>query len=562
MIRWNSAFWRKVLAGVLLLVLATLLKMLPLPPSNITGVLRAMIHLLLLMTWGISIQERIIQRSVRWNLHQVYSMIVIWILIRTVKYQFTEKGTPENRLFWYLYYIPFLLIPVFCLLAAVCIGKPEDYKLPKKYDLLFVPALVLSALVVTNEQHHLAFSFPYGPERGHAEYNYEIVYFAAAAWILLLGVITLLMIIRKSHVPGSRRIIWLPIVVFCFGPAYAVLYYLRIASDFHLLSDMPFFFCLCIAMNCESWIQSGMILSNSHYGELFSASTTAAQITDHDGTVCYMSKRARTIPPELIEKAEKGQVLIDDHTRLGSREISGGHILWEDDMSAVNHILSELQTVKSQLSENNVLLKAEAELQAKQLKVDEANRLYDRIAGKTQKQLNELDEILEDLSTSGSQFRRKMEYACIIGAYIKRASNLVLIGERQKQVPVRELQLSIEESLYYVRLSGIACALQCGAGERIAADKASLLYDWFEEELENALPGLRNLQVSLYEDAGCLTACLTMQQPDGVADPSWRQEERAAFGAVIEDCAMESSRILTLVFPAAGTGHKEKGGMP
>ncbi|MCI2048292.1 MAG: hypothetical protein LKJ76_01055 [Lachnospiraceae bacterium] len=560
MIRWNSSFWRKILAGVFLLVLATLLKMLPLPPSNASGMLRAMIHLLLLMTWGISIQERIIQHSVRRNLYMVYSMIVVWILIRTVKYQFTAKGTPENRIFWYLYYVPFLLIPVFCLLAAICIGKPENYRIPKKYDLLFLPALFLIVMVLTNDRHQLAFTFPHFEERGYAEYRYGAIYWAAAAWILILGLITLVMVIRKSHVPGSLRIIWLPIVVFCLGPAYAVLYYLQIANSVYLFSDMPFFFCLCIAMDCESWIQSGMILSNSHYGELFNASAIAAQITDPEGSVCYMSKRAKMISPGLIEKAEKAQVLIDDHTRLGSKAIPGGHVLWEDDMSATNRILSELQAVRSQLSENNVLLKAEAELKAKQLKIDEANRLYDRIARKTQKQLNELDEILEELSASGTEFRRKMEYACIIGAYIKRASNLVLIGEKQAQIPVRELQLGIEESLYYVRMSGITCALQCSAGDRIAAEKASMIYDWFEEELENALPGLTDLQVTLFQDGSRLTAGLIMRQPDGVADPSWRRDELEKYGAKIQERAAGDSRMLELGFRPAAGGTAEKGG--
>ena len=85
----------------------------------------------------------------------------------------------------------------------------------------------------------------------------------------------------------------------------------------------------------------------------------------------------------------------------------------------------------------------------------------------------------------------------MLGAYIKRRANLYLIAEQRESVSFSDLLLSITESLEYVKLSGIPCGAQLEEDGAAAAEKVLLLYDFFEQVLEAALPEARAVMVSL-----------------------------------------------------------------
>ena len=47
-----------------------------------------------------------------------------------------------------------LFIPLLCVLVALSLGKPENYRLPKWTGLLYLPTTLLLLLVLTNDLHH------------------------------------------------------------------------------------------------------------------------------------------------------------------------------------------------------------------------------------------------------------------------------------------------------------------------------------------------------------------------------------------------------------------------
>ena len=73
----------------------------------------------LLIAWAISIHIRIVQPSVRRNLILVAVLLILWLLIRMVKYRFIDEQDTVSRYLWYAYYIPQCLVPPMVLLAAL-----------------------------------------------------------------------------------------------------------------------------------------------------------------------------------------------------------------------------------------------------------------------------------------------------------------------------------------------------------------------------------------------------------------------------------------------------------
>ena len=71
---------------------------------------RAALYLLLFVLWGYSLDQRIIQKPVLHCLRLMAALILIWMILRTFKYEIVTDLTVARYL-WYLYYLPMLFIP-------------------------------------------------------------------------------------------------------------------------------------------------------------------------------------------------------------------------------------------------------------------------------------------------------------------------------------------------------------------------------------------------------------------------------------------------------------------
>ena len=71
------------------------------------SLLRSFIYIGLMMWWGVSLWQRIVQTQVRRYLAATAALCVFWLSIRTVKFFFA--ATPAAiRYLWYGYYVPML----------------------------------------------------------------------------------------------------------------------------------------------------------------------------------------------------------------------------------------------------------------------------------------------------------------------------------------------------------------------------------------------------------------------------------------------------------------------
>lgn len=343
--------------------------------NYLCSLLRAGIYIGIIITWGISVRRRVLNRSARRYLIAIAALLLFWFVIRTCKFLFLE-GMPALQYYcWYGYYIPMILIPLMGVYLAVCLGRPEEYILPAPLKALMIPAILFILLIITNNFHQKVFAFPFGMEAADSIYVHKPLYFVCLGWILAEVIAFLILLLVRSHVPGKRKMIWAPVIPAGAAFLYGTGYLMGIQPLYLIAGDMTAVFTLIMLAVCEACIRSRLIPSNTRYSELFHASTIGAQIVDESYNRYLASDNAKEFSKELMRCTEKGPVELGNE-RLSGAPVTGGHVLWVENISMVQDLLEKLKRISSRLSENNNILKAEVELKEKQAQADEHMRIY------------------------------------------------------------------------------------------------------------------------------------------------------------------------------------------
>ena len=468
--------------------------------NYLCSLLRAGIYIGIIITWGISVRRRVLNRSARRYLMSIAALLLFWFVIKTCKFLFLE-GMPALQYYcWYGYYIPMILIPLMGVYLAICLGRPEEYILPAPLKALMIPAIVFILLIITNNFHQKVFDFPFGMEAADSIYVHKPLYFVCLGWILAEVIAFLILLLVRSHVPGKRKGIWAPVIPAGAAFLYVTGYLMGIQPLYLIAGDMTAVFTLIMLAVCEACIRSRLIPSNTRYSELFHASTIGAQIVDESYNRYLASDNAKEFSKELMRYTEKGPVELGNE-RLSGAPVTGGHVLWVENISMVQDVLEKLKRISSRLSENNNILKAEVELKEKQAQADEHMRIYDKITEEVAPQLWKIETLL-GLSDDHMKMIENLSLICVISSYIKRRGNLILLGEEASFFPAQELEYCLRESMENLRLCRVAVSLSCRCQGILPKDSAMAAYDFFEMIMEAALPTMNAILINLAVESG------------------------------------------------------------
>lgn len=459
--------------------------------------LRSGIYVFLFSAWSYSLWNRIVQTQVRRYLLAISALMVLWILLRSIK--FSIENTDAERWLWYFYYFPMLFIPMLSVFVSLSLGKGEDFRLPRWTKILYLPTLLLLLLVLTNDLHQQVFSFPSGV-LSDQEYRYEGGYFFVMGWEALCAGFALLSMVKNCRILRSRRIRWLPLVPLALSLAYAYAYAKEVYWVWVLAGDMTVSQCLIFASIFECCIQCGLIQSNLGYDELFEATSLPVQITDHAFHSKYVSvAMQRALPQSELRQMQQDTVHLGDDTLLKRHKLRRGWVFWKEDISALNQIRKELELTRDELRDTGDVLTAENAQRARWLKLIEENRLYDMMEAQTARQIAMLQELLTELQKTedSGRARHLLGQVIIIGTYIKRRSNLIFVGEQRGAISVQELLLCLNESSENISVYGADCkAIVKGEG-LLTVEQATQVYDLFEAVVETELESLRALLISI-----------------------------------------------------------------
>ena len=441
--------------------------------------LRGVIHISLLTSWCVSLHRRIMNVHVRHSLVSVSILMIFWLTAKVIKYEFIADRTFWlGRYIWYSYYIPMLLIPLLGVFIIDHMGKPEGYRNPWWMNALYIPAFAILGGIFTNDLHELTFSFPDGIKQFDYTYGYGPIYFAGMAWFVLGGIYVVVMLLKKSRVPGSKRLQKMPAMIMGGAVVFWTLYCFGIFRG----CDLTVVDCLIISLLLESAIQSGLIASNTNYKKIFNTSTVAAQIVNLDYQPCFASTSAVSLTQDEIKEIGK-QPVQKDNTILHTKPIKAGFVVWQDDVTEINKLTEQLQEVQKQLGRKNALLQAELKLKEQQAQLEEKNHLYNRITKEVLPQIEKIEALLEQ--TKNSQLAENaLVKMCVIGSYVKRRSNLLLLGEENPIVQAREIEYCIRESLDNLQLASVSVLLNAKCEGNIPLSCLLAAYDFYESLVE------------------------------------------------------------------------------
>ena len=465
--------------------------------SPVVSYLRSGIYVFLFSAWCYSLWIRIVQTQVRRYLLAISVLMVLWILLRSIK--FSIENTEAERWLWYFYYFPMLFIPMLSVFVSRSLGKGEDFRLPRWTKILYFPTLLLLLLVLTNDLHQQVFSFPTGI-LSDREYRYEGGYFFVLGWAALCAGFALLSMVKNCRIPRSRRIRWLPLVPLALSLAYACAYVKKVYWVWVLAGDMTVSQCLIFASILECCIQCGLIQSNLGYDELFEATSLPVQITDQAFCSQYVSVAMRgALPPNELRQMRVDTIHLGDDTLLKRHRLRSGWVFWKEDISALNQIRKELELTRDELRDTGDVLAAENAQRARWLKLTEENRLYDMMEAQTARQIAMLRDLLAELrkTEDPDRARHLLGQAIIIGTYVKRRSNLIFVGVQRGAISVQELRLCLNESSENISVYGADCKTIIKGEGQLTVEQATQVYDLFEAVVETELESLRALLISI-----------------------------------------------------------------
>ena len=481
--------------------------------NRVFSLIRGMIYISIMAAWGVSVHLRIVQKQVRQYLGAISFLIILWLTIRTVKYEFVESIT-AIRYLWYGYYFSMLFIPLFALFVSLSLGKSEDYRIPKWTRVFYIPAFLIFLMVFTNDLHQCVFVFTGGGEWSDRSYEYSFGIYIAVAWQVICAASAIVIMIIKCRIPQSKKFFGLPLVLLAAATVYTALYAIKVPWIIYVAGDFTVSLCLFTVGIFECCIQCRLIQSNTGYDRLFSITTIGAHITDEKLKIKYSSKTAVEPTGEIMVQAVNGSVMLDENTVLKSHKIHKGYVFWQEDVSELADITKKLEQTQEELRDTGDVLKAESEQKAHWLQIVEENRLYDMIENQTAPQIARLKDILEKLKKTDefAEAQRLLAEIVVIGTYIKRRSNLIFVAGQKDSVAAEELLLCINETASNLKLYGVECNLLYRISGQLSPGAANLIYDFFEAVIEKSLNSLTDILLYAEEDGTALninisTAC-------------------------------------------------------
>ena len=247
-----------------------------------------------------------------------------------------------------------------------------------------------------------------------------------------------------------------PILLLLFSIPYATTAYVVRFELVEYSAGLIFILVLC----WQIYILVGLIPVNTQYEEVFRRSTVAMQILLPSGETIAASENAAEITPAMLEtlKQEQRFFATEDIT-MHLHPVLGGYMVWQTDLSQINHALRELQRLNAK-----------------------RNDIYDSLSSEVSGQLTLLTELLSKESLSENDWNR----ICLIGTYIKRFCNLRLTYQEQQTIPMGDLAISLQDMAKCMKNLGIMTSLDFCPTLNLEPELILLIMKTLEGILEKA----------------------------------------------------------------------------
>ena len=158
---------------------------------------------------------------------------------------------------------------------------------------------------------------------------------------------------------------------------------------------------------------------------------------------------------------------------------------------------AENEALKKEIEE----IRSDIESASKSLRRSEEKRLCGLLFSSVAFQVTQLEDMLgrirDEKDMSASERERVLQRMCVIGAYVKRRCNLMLLEETGEDISGGELQLCFREIVMYLKRAGASAAEVIDIKGSIPADLAYAALDLYELIVEHELDRMSSMMITM-----------------------------------------------------------------
>lgn len=465
------------------------------------------IYASLLLFWMQSVWERLLPTRARTYMLASSILMLIHLLLRVYKYRVANAAVLD-RYTVYVYYVPLMLIPAFFLMTCIYIRRGEGNGKGKE-ALLLIPAAVLLLMALTNDLH----GFVYVPEVSLPEfavdtgtYSYGPGFYLLYIWMIvavLTGVTLLFLTTRKKSIQGLFKL--LTALLIWGGMA---LFSEQVISRFDLARpysgpEIHIFGMLGVFEVC---IRERLMPYNENYSGFFQSMQIPALITDLFFVPVFATAEPLAANEEERKRSLSETIYSAEDIRLNGKAIRAGYVFWSTNERELRQMNDRLLDANETLDAENTLIKAENKQREELARMDFQNRIYRQISEELYPTQKKIKDILNGMQPGSEGYLRDMKLVCVLNAYVKRATNLMLMAAQNKTVAGRELLLALQESARYLTYYGIKAEATSKTEYPVPSDLIFPLYKTFEELIEFMLQEITYLTATLFTEGIRLAA--------------------------------------------------------
>lgn len=495
---------------------------------------------ILILIWMVTVQKRVTDRRLCIVMTLSASSLMLQIILQLFRYDFFAPHTTMSRYLWYAMYIPMAAHPTLFLFLVAYIHHPKDKPAPRACHIAAAVGVLLMIGIMTNDFHSWAKFFPNGPMTDDMDVKSGWLYYLFNVYTYGLFTVSYGFLLRKTHKYLEKKARWVPLIPFFIGIAYFMLYPLNLFQYFHFLptriwqiGDM---YAICLISAIEACIQTGMIPANMGYEIIFSEAFVPAVILDYTRVPVYQTATAHyPFTP-------------DENTKVRTHPILGGYVEWTVDVEQVRKMNQQLEEATQQLETRNAYLAEEYRIKKERAEIETRNRLYEKISQKVQPQFEEIEKLLKSPNGCGTD---ELARAAVLEAYIKRRSNMELLGV-SGMLPAIELTSAVSESLEYVRLCGVNTAASSIGDRTYPAEMVIAAYEHIESIIENSLETLSDMVVTIRSDEHELIVRMMLKADDFVYQTNDTLPPSPHFSRRILITKDKQDMIISLTFREGG----------
>ena len=478
-----------------------------------------LIYVGLTLFWLQSVQARLLaSREKTWVTGAAW-MMLLYQLLRVFKYRFAVEPA-AMRYAIYLYFVPMTLIPTLFLMTCLHIRRRNRTR-RRNEVLLLIPQGLFSLLALTNDLHGLVYAprvalSAFAVDTG--TYAHGPVFYALYAWMILcLAAGFLLLLLKTARQPGKALLSLLVVVaVWCGLLLTNVLFqngiygpHMYNSPEIHMFGMLGVF---------EICIRYRLIPHNANYAVFLEALKTPALVTDRTFCPAYRSGAALCADADQLRAALTAPVYLTPDLKISGREVRGGYAFWAEDEAEIHRAQERLAEANELIESENNLIQAETEQREKDAWLQSRHRVYHEIAEIMYPVQRRIEGLLEQMEPNTSAFREHLAVVCVLNAYVKRKTNLLLLSAEKESLTTHDLYLALKESAVDLTQAGLRTDVGQPEEAALPSDRVIALYDAFEAVAERLIGDAHSLMVSMRPNALVLAAD-TARVPDTAALP-------------------------------------------